>query len=75
VVAVEVLIATSAVRNLIREGKTYQIHSAIETGAQFGMQGMDKILADLYRSGQVSYQDAATRAVDPENFQRFLEGG
>ncbi len=71
----EVLIATSAVRNLIREGKTFQIHSAIETGAQFGMQSMDKVLADLHRSGQVSYNDAATRSIDPENFQRFLEGG
>lgn len=75
VAAVEILIATSAIRNLIREGKTYQIHSAIETGAQFGMQSMDKILADLHKSGQVSYQDAFTRAIDPENFQRFLDGG
>jgi twitching motility protein PilT len=75
VAAIEVLIATSAVRNLIREGKTFLIHSAIETGSQFGMQAMDKVLADLHRSGQVSYQDAASRSIDPENFQRFLEGG
>jgi twitching motility protein PilT len=75
VAAIEVLVATSAVRNLIREGKTFQIHSAIETGAQFGMQSMDKILADLHKSGQVSLQDASSRAIDPENFQRFLEGG
>ena len=73
--AVEVLVATSAVRNLIREGKTFQIHSAIETGAQFGMQGMDRVLADLHRSGLVSYQEAASRAIDPENFQRYLQGG
>lgn len=73
--AIEVLIATSAVRNLIREGKTFQIHSIIETGAQFGMQGMDKMLADLHRSGQVTYQEAHCRAIDPENFQRFLQGG
>ncbi|MBI2841840.1 MAG: type IV pilus twitching motility protein PilT [Armatimonadetes bacterium] len=75
IAAVEVLIATSAIRNLIREGKTFQIHSAIETGAQFGMQSMDKVLADIHRSGTVSYQDAASRSIDPENFQRFLEGG
>jgi hypothetical protein len=36
---------------------------------------MDKILADLHKSGQVSLQDASSRAIDPENFQRFLEGG
>lgn len=75
VAAIEVLIATSAVRNLIREGKTFQIHSIIETGAQFGMQGMDKMLADLHRAGQVAYQDALCRAIDPENFTRFLQGG
>jgi twitching motility protein PilT len=75
VVAVEILVATSAVRNLIREGKTYQMHSVMETGAQFGMQSMDKTLADLHRSGQVGYQDAASRSIDPENFQRFLQGG
>lgn len=75
VAAIEVLIATSAIRNLIREGKTFQIHSAIETGAQFGMQSMDKMLADLHRNGQISLQDATVRSIDPENFQRFLDGG
>jgi len=75
VAAIEVLIATSAIRNLIREGKTFQIHSAIETGAQFGMQSMDKVLADLHRNGQISLQDATIRSIDPENFQRFLDGG
>lgn len=75
VASIEVLIATSAIRNLIREGKTFQIHSTIETGAQFGMQSMDKVLADLNRNGQISLQDATARAIDPENFQRFLDGG
>jgi twitching motility protein PilT len=75
IAAIEVLIATSAIRNLIREGKAFQINSAIETGAQYGMQGMDKMLAELHRSGSISYQDAVSRAVDPENFQRFLQGG
>ncbi len=75
IAAIEVLIATSAVRNLIREGKTYQIYSAIETGSQHGMQGMDKTLAELYKSGLVTYEDAAQRAIDPENFRRFLQGG
>ena len=75
IVAVEVLLATSAVRNLIREGKTYQIYSAMETGAQYNMQVMDKILAELYRNGLITFQDAETHAIDPENFRRFLHGG
>jgi twitching motility protein PilT len=75
IVAVEVLLATSAVRNLIREGKTYQIYSAMETGAQYNMQVMDKVLAELYRNGLISFQDAETHALDPENFRRFLQGG
>jgi len=75
VACVEVMIATSAIRNLIREGKTHQIYSAIETGSQHGMQAMDKMLAELYRSALVSYEDAESRAIDPENFRRFLQGG
>jgi len=74
VAAIEVLVATSAVRNLIREGKTYQIYSVIETGHQYGMQAMDRVLADLHRNGAVSYEEAATRAIDRENFQRLLKG-
>jgi twitching motility protein PilT len=67
------MVATSALRNLIREGKTYQIYSVIETGAQYGMQTMDRTLADLNRSGQVSYEEAVSRAIDRENFQRLLK--
>jgi twitching motility protein PilT len=72
--AIEVMIATSALRNLIREGKTYQIYSIIETGQQYGMQAMDRVLADLHRSGQVTMDEAITRAVDRENFQRLVKG-
>jgi twitching motility protein PilT len=75
VAAIEVLLATAAARNLIREGKTYQIYSVIETGSQFGMQAMDKVLADLHRTGQVSLEEARARSIDPENFSRFLQGG
>lgn len=73
--AVEILVATAAVRNLIREGKTYQIYSALETGAQFGMQTMDKVLADLQRTGKVAHEEAIARSIDRENFKRFLQGG
>lgn len=75
VVAVEILVATAAVRNLIREGKTHQVYSVMETGAQFGMQTMDKVLADLTRNGMISHEEAASRAIDEENLKRFLQGG
>ena len=72
--AIEIMITTSAIRNLIREGKTYQIYSALETGAQFGMQTMDKVLAGLYKTGKISNEEALARAVDRENYKRFLQG-
>ncbi len=75
VAAIEVMTATSAVRNLIREGKTFQLTSVIETGGQLGMQSMDKVLAELVRNGNVNKEEALTRAIDPENYQRFLQGG
>lgn len=75
VAAIEIMVATSAVRNLIREGKTYQVYSVLETGGQFGMQTMDKVLADLYRDGYISNDEALARAIDRENYMRFLQGG
>jgi twitching motility protein PilT len=70
--AIEVMIATPAVRNLIREGKTYQINSVIQTGAKFGMQSMDSSLVGLYRRGLISYEDATTYAADPDNIVRLM---
>ena len=75
VASIEVMIATSAIRNLIREGKTHQIYSTLETGAQFGMQTMDRQLAELSRTGMVSYDEALARCIDRENFKRLVEGG
>ena len=75
VAAIEIMVATSAIRNMIREGKTSQIYGAIETGAQFGMQPMDKVLAEMHKSGSISQDEAIARAIDRENFKRFLEGG
>jgi twitching motility protein PilT len=73
--AVEIMIATPAIRNLIREGKSYQIQSAIETGHQYGMQPMDRVLAEMHKSGMISYEEALLRANDRENFIRLARGG
>jgi twitching motility protein PilT len=72
VVACEVLIPTPAVRNLIREGKTHQIYSAIQTSGSIGMQTMDAHLAQLVRLGKVSRQLALERASVPEELKRLL---
>jgi twitching motility protein PilT len=72
VVAFELLVATPAVRNLIREGKTHQLLSVIQTGAKSGMQSMDGSLRDLMRSGTISEEEALARAIDPENFLRSI---
>ena len=71
IAALEILIATPAVRNLIREGKTHQLTSVIQTGAKFGMQPMDIALRDLYRRGVVSYEEAMIHAIDEETFVRL----
>lgn len=68
---VEVMIATSAIRNLIREGKTHQIYSAMETGAQYGMHTIDRMLADASRDGIICYQEALNRAIDKDNLMRM----
>jgi twitching motility protein PilT len=72
VVACEVLIPTPAVRNLIREGKTHQIYSAIQTSGSIGMQTMDAHLAQLVRLGKVSRELALERASVPEELKRLL---
>jgi len=72
--AIEILIATPAVRNLIREGKTFQIYSIIETGRQYGMCTMDSVLADACRDGLISHEEALSRAIDRDNYLRLLAG-
>jgi len=71
VVAVEVLVVTPAVRNLIREGKNHQLLSVIQTGAKYGMQSMDVALRDLCRDGIISDEEALMYAHDRENFLRL----
>lgn len=72
VCAMEVMIATPAIRNLIREAKTHQITSVIQTSANVGMQTMDQHLADLYRRGIVAFGDAIAVAMNPDEFRNLL---
>jgi twitching motility protein PilT len=72
VVACEVLVPTPAVRNLIREGKTHQIPSALQTGAQHGMQSMDSALAQLVREGKITRELAEARSSTPEELRRLM---
>jgi twitching motility protein PilT len=72
VVACEVLVPTPAVRNLIREGKTHQIYSALQTGGSHGMQTMDAALVDLVRRGKITREFAQKRSSTPEELVRLL---
>ncbi len=74
-VAAEVLVPTPAVRNLIRESKTHQIYSVLQTGASHGMQTMDAALAQLVRAGKVNRQLAETRSHSVEEFRRLVAAG
>jgi twitching motility protein PilT len=75
VLAYEFMVATPAVRNLIREGKSHQLLSAIQTGGQLGMISMDASLADLHLKRQVSFEMGRSRSVDPAEFERLVESG
>jgi twitching motility protein PilT len=70
--AVEVMIATPAIRNLIRENKTHQIHTMIQTSGQMGMQTMDQSLRDLYVKGWVTYEEAMSRAINPDELRKMI---
>jgi len=70
--AVEILVATPAVRNMIREGKTHQLYSALQAGGQFGMQTMDQSLADLHKKGKISFEMALDRCHDAAALQQLV---
>ena len=72
VAAVEIMLATPAIRNLIREGKEHQIYSVIQTNRAMGMQTMDQALADLCISGKISEEMAFLRCVDKVELERLL---
>ena len=75
VIAHEIMIATPAVRALIREGKSYQLTSVIQTGAQYGMATMDACLADLFKRKVITYDMGLSRAVDAKEYSRLCASG
>lgn len=68
----EILVANPAVRNIIREGKTHQLEAVIQTGAEFGMQSMDRTLVSMIRDGRISYEEARNVAVDIDELDRLM---
>jgi twitching motility protein PilT len=74
IAAMEILIATPAVRNLIREGKSHQIPSMIQTGKKYGMQLLDDSIMDLYQKRLITADDAYGKANDKARFRPFITG-
>jgi twitching motility protein PilT len=74
VVSAEVLVATPAVRNLIREGKTHQIYSAMQAGGKYGMQTMDMSLANLVKAGKISMELALEKCANEQDMRRLIGG-
>ncbi|MBI3318302.1 MAG: type IV pilus twitching motility protein PilT [Candidatus Omnitrophica bacterium] len=71
--AVEILIASQAVRALVREGKSHQIYSVIQTSQRDGMRTMNQSLAELHLKKEISYEEALARTPDPEEFLRLIQ--
>lgn len=74
VMAQEIMIVTPAIANLVREGKSAQIYSSIQTGAQYGMTTMETSLRDLYQRGLVTLEDAMSKTARPDDFKRLIAG-
>ncbi|MCM8812026.1 MAG: type IV pilus twitching motility protein PilT [Candidatus Omnitrophica bacterium] len=72
VLGIEIMIANPAVRALIREGKTHQIYSVIQTSQREGMRTMNQSLAELHLKGDIAYEEALARSSDPEEFLRLI---
>ena len=72
IAALEVMITTPGIQNLIREGKTHQIESAVQTGNRYGMKTMDMAISELYKKGVISMETAMTYAVDRETLKRMM---
>jgi twitching motility protein PilT len=74
-VATEVMVATPAIRNLIREGKVHQIYSMLQAGGKYGMVTMDMALAHLVRQHRISLDAALERCTNEEDLRRLIQGG
>ena len=74
IVAAEILVANAAVRSLVRDGKTFQLDTVIQTGASDGMQSMDRTLAQLVQTGMITYDAAREYAVDVNEVNRLVRG-
>lgn len=71
----EIMVATSAIRALIRDDKCHQVYSMIQTGSKYGMQTMNQSLYVLYRGGHITYDEAMQRTSDPVDLRRIFEQG
>ena len=74
VVAAEILVATTAVRNIIREAKTQQLDAVIQTGSDQGMQSMDRTLVQLIQQGKITLEEAKNFALDTAELERLMRG-
>lgn len=74
VMAQEIMVITPAIANLIREAKAAQIYSSIQTGGKLGMQTMEQALANYYKSGLISFEEAMGKSSKPDEFQRLVGG-
>ncbi|KGN02964.1 twitching motility protein PilT [Clostridium novyi A str. 4570] len=73
VASFEIMVLNSAIQNLIREGKTHQIQSLIQTGSKYGMKTMDMSIVELYRNKMISYENALTYSVDKSMVKRMID--
>lgn len=72
VAALELMVSTPAIQNLIREGKTHQIESSVQTGGKYGMKTMDMAITELYKKKLISSESALSYSVDKEMIQRLM---
>ena len=72
IAAAEILVATPAVRNIVREGKSHQLEAVIQTGGEFGMQSMDKTLVGLIKDGTITYEEARNHGFNLEELDRLM---
>ncbi|HUC86898.1 MAG TPA: type IV pilus twitching motility protein PilT [Candidatus Saccharimonadales bacterium] len=72
IAAAEILVVTPAARNIIREGKTHQLDSVIQTGVEDGMQSMDRTLVSLIHNGTITYEEAKNVAIDIDELDRLM---